>query len=74
MSKFEVRENVDLKPCPFCGGKAFITGLFIPTEDDEVNMYEVGCRNCDVSFRQMWQYERIVELWNTRFYKGGDSN
>lgn len=63
---FEVKEKVDLKPCPFCGGKAFITGLFVPVDDDEINVYEVGCENCDITFQQSWQYDSIVEQWNMR--------
>lgn len=69
---FEVREKIDLKPCPFCGGKAHITGMFIPTGDgDEINAYLVGCEECDVSFTQDWYYKDIVRKWNTR---GGEED
>lgn len=33
-------EEIKIKPCPFCGGKAVMIG-----EDD--GMYQVVCPNCD---------------------------
>lgn len=63
---FKVREEVDLKPCPFCGGEAYITGVFVPKYDDEINAYEVGCEKCGVAFSSAWEYRDIVDKWNGR--------
>lgn len=68
---FLPEEEVYLKPCPFCGGKAVLYGLFVPHDGDEINMYVVGCRKCDVTFTQRWDYDQIVADWNSR-YKEGD--
>lgn len=66
---FKVDENVKLLPCPFCGGKAYLTGIFIPTVDGEINAYQVGCKKCGIDFTQDWDYDRIVEKWNRRACK-----
>lgn len=66
MHKFKVKEKIDLKPCPFCGGEAYIMGMFVPTEDDEINAYAVGCEECDISFQDTWEYDDIVKKWNER--------
>lgn len=50
---------------PF-GGQAYITGMFVPTEDDEINAYAVGCKNCGISFQEDWVYDDIVKQWNRR--------
>lgn len=59
-------EKVELKPCPFCGRKPRLSREFVQTEDDEMNSYVVGCDVCDIYFRQMWDYDKIVKQWNTR--------
>lgn len=59
--------EVKLKPCPFCGGKAN-KRIEFPLDADglEVNMYIVGCNNCDVEFTCLWDEEIVVNAWNTR--------
>lgn len=56
-----------LKPCPFCGGEANKRIAF-PVDSDgmEMNMYIVGCKNCDIDFSALWDEERAIELWNRR--------
>jgi len=63
---FEVEEKVDLLPYPFCGGEAYITGMFVSVHEDDINAYSVGCENCGISFQQPWIYENIVKKWNMR--------
>lgn len=60
--------EVELKPCPFCGSKAYLDRLFISTSDgmDEINGCEVGCRECGIYFRDLWEYDDIVKRWNKR--------
>ena len=58
--------KIHLKRCPFCGGEAYLVGIFVPVDDDEINECVVGCSNCDIKFHQPWDYDRIVEKWNTR--------
>jgi Lar family restriction alleviation protein len=65
-SDFPILDPPKLKPCPFCGGEAYLIGLFIPTIDDEINTYEVGCEKCDFSRQEDWYYDELVEWWNSR--------
>lgn len=57
----------DLKPCPFCGGEAYSKTAF-PCDADglEMNLYIVGCKNCDIEFSRLWNEEAVIEAWNTR--------
>lgn len=66
---FKVDNPPKLRECPFCGNEAYITGLFVPVHDDEVNEYEVGCENCGIHFNWRWSYDFIVDLWNGEYYK-----
>lgn len=59
--------EVDLMPCPFCGGKAHKRIAFpIDADGMEVNMYIVGCEACDIEFYGPWDEEAVIEQWNTR--------
>lgn len=74
----------DLKPCPFCGGEAYVreynfghsggTGFYAS--------HEIGCRGCNIAFTATSTfslccgeleytkngYERCLEKWNRRTY------
>ena len=69
------RLNGQLKPCPFCGGKAHIRNV---TEMDQPCHYETVCVTCEDCGAQSIQRisdgyydeycsdEEIAELWNRR--------
>ena len=54
----------ELKPCPFCGGEAFITSL-------SKHQHKVFCNNDCVTMpprHDMWftSYEKAIKAWNRR--------
>ena len=51
-------ENKELKPCPFCGGKA----EFIHNGEDKY----IGCNKCNSRTRCSYSLDELAELWNTR--------
>ena len=51
----------DLKPCPFCGGKARLNEY----KDGEV-WYEVWCDECAVRTEQYETVDEAVKVWNRR--------
>ena len=61
--------DVELKPCPFCGGEAYlksalsdiVVAYVIPT-----NEYKVICKNCRCSSGVWMQKSKAVETWNRR--------
>jgi len=55
-------KNEDLKPCPFCGGKARL-GLI---GAGEFRVYGVMCRSCGAGGRTRVQKRRAVNHWNKR--------
>ncbi|MBQ1789029.1 MAG: Lar family restriction alleviation protein [Oscillospiraceae bacterium] len=60
----------DLKPCPFCGGKASIiqkTGAYTGNPATILNEYVVGCRECAIytptQNSKIWQdHEGVVHV------------
>lgn len=68
-------DKVVLKPCPFCGGAVKLNFHFVPTLDgDEYNEYYIGCAACGIYLYQLWEYDKIVEKWNTRYVEGENIN
>lgn len=62
-------DNVELKPCPFCGGEAFIK-----VNSQTLNCY-VNCPNCEVAMKRNFKGNKRVEevliklisqAWNKR--------
>ena len=52
----------ELKPCPFCGGKAFFV-KFIPRYDDAY----VRCERCEIEGERFANdNEKAIAAWNTR--------
>ena len=70
----------ELKPCPFCGGKAFLDLKSKSHGEHFGATFEVGCRNCCFSFKKdsRWYiangqimtdkdgYKECIEAWNRR--------
>lgn len=55
--------KIELKSCPFCGGKAEVR------ENTECGrQYYVGCTRCpaDVGRLWFWKMSDAIEAWNTR--------
>ena len=53
----------DLKPCPFCGGLAYVTPMHITEK-----IYMVRCWKCKaiVSFEGNEAKKKCIEAWNRR--------
>jgi hypothetical protein len=72
--------NIELKPCPFCGGKAYIKLKGKSHGEHFGATYEVGCDECQYSFNEesRWYicqgqimtdkdgYTDCVRRWNRR--------
>lgn len=56
----------DLKPCPFCGGKAFVYYSGSPSNG---SFAEVICRECGCQTQRMLINEAF-EAWNRRVEDG----
>ncbi len=48
----------ELKPCPFCGGKAKIILL------KGINAKYIQCENCRISTEVSSEDKTLIELWN----------
>ena len=67
--------NIELKKCPFCGGKAELQQedfdpRWMPTRNDPDSggcpPYYVKCDDCGVTTEYRYDYPDAVELWNRR--------
>lgn len=59
-------DNTELKPCPFCGGKADIVDVV----NDRPGI-KIICNRCGISTKDCFSldikdYENMIELWNRR--------
>lgn len=70
-TNFVISDNEPtLRNCPFCGGKAYLKAFCVPFEENnDGNEYRVGCEECGIYFKSMWEYTQIVDLWNGVYYK-----
>lgn len=59
-------EPIELKPCPFCGGKAEINSFFVDAK--RTKLHRVICPNIDcwIEGRAYLSPEAAVTWWNTR--------
>lgn len=55
-----MKNTNELKPCPFCGGKAWIINFPLS------NTYEVRCINCDMGSWALLTRQEAVDKWNRR--------
>lgn len=58
-----MNKNIELKPCPFCGGKAKINKI------EQGRLYEVECQYCYANVYDD-TIEGAVEYWNRRTDNG----
>lgn len=55
----------DLKPCPFCGSKAFAT--YKTDEDDDIRRHSVHCiARCGAQIGGRYSEQSAVNAWNRR--------
>lgn len=62
--------NNALKPCPFCGGRAFFDKLYFPSGKWE---YCIACTGCDGVFTLAYKNpdkSDLSEAWNRRATDG----
>ena len=52
---------MELKPCPFCGGKP----EFLPNKENSVP-WGIKCSVCGIKNEGHWSYNDAVNTWNTR--------
>lgn len=63
-----MENNRELKPCPFCGGKA--SKVFDPDGTEQADgkewAYTVVCNRCCASTGLCWSEEQSIKAWNDR--------
>lgn len=55
--------NAEIKPCPFCGGKAVLNKIHITGDKTP---YFVCCRDCGASSSFAAQMDMAAKVWNRR--------
>ena len=58
--------NEELKPCPFCGGKAEIVDFVLEHEYENKLLYYVRCSECTVETDSDEDISVAKSIWNTR--------
>lgn len=63
-------KDIELKPCPFCGGEAdFDAHLASKYEVEELGFadsYYAECEGCEISTTPQDSYIKAANTWNTR--------
>ena len=59
-----MEKQIELKPCPFCGGKAFVSAK-LPYFGEELTL-AVVCEQCNASSKHRRTKEKAIEDWNRR--------
>lgn len=63
-----IKSENDLKPCPFCGGEAELTGRYIKGGANNYQ-YFIRCKRCKArpqAYNTFRKSERAIEEWNRR--------
>jgi hypothetical protein len=58
--------EIQLKPCPFCGGDAWL----MPDDPRTPNEWAVACKDiqgCCIATSEYIKKEQAIKKWNTRF-------
>lgn len=58
------KRKSELLPCPFCGGKAFISAR-LPYFGETVTV-AIVCEDCNASSKHKIKKEDAIKAWNTR--------
>lgn len=61
-----LKNNPELKSCPFCGGKAKIETELAFTTDFTVNRYKLCCKNCLMETKWFITENEAITAWNKR--------
>ena len=75
-----MKEQIELKPCPFCGGEAYLKLVSKSYGDHYGATFAIGCADCRYQFKEesRWAisrgemmiitdgYEKCIERWNRR--------
>ena len=61
-------EHKELKPCPFCGGKPFVSHRF-PLFGEEATI-AVVCEECNASTQRKRTEQKAINAWNRRVNDG----
>jgi hypothetical protein len=65
MNDKEVIKQVELLPCPFCGGKASVEEYDVPPHGD-YSRWRAGCWACCIFMDLNTEKWRAIEDWNAR--------
>ena len=61
----------ELKPCPFCGGEAFVTEyLYSCDPTSRATTHAVECNGCHTTTFEFDSKEEAIEAWNRRAEDG----
>ena len=67
--------EIQLKPCPFCGGKAEIK--YVQSGWSYENTAYVRCTKCgassqhlNITYREKELADKVIDLWNCRYGDG----
>lgn len=61
-------ETQELKPCPFCGGKAMVEEF--RDGDDPQPLFVATCEVCPVKTYDQFSAQEAIRVWNARPYAG----